>query len=167
MRLPAIALATALLLGAPSVSAAESVAEQPTTRFYGWQNLLVDYGAGVLAFRGFWSQNPLMAGTGAVAWAFGGSVVHAAHGNTGAAVLSPVIQVGVPLVFYGIGAAASDRPYHREENGALFALVGVLLAPIGDALLGREKLVRDPPKTVVVAPTIERERIALSVVGTF
>lgn len=166
MRLSAIALATALLLGAPAISAAEPVAEQPTTRFYGWQNLLVDYGGGILVIRGFWNQNPLMAGTGAVAWAFGGSVVHAAHGNTGAALLSPVIQVGVPLVFYGIGAAASDRPYHREENGALFAVVGVLLAPIGDALLGREKIER-APKTVVVAPIVDRERIALSVVGVF
>lgn len=167
MRVPAFALALALLLGAPSLSAAEPVDGQPTTRFYGWQNLLVDYGGGVLAIRGFWNQNPLMAGTGAVTWAFGGSVVHAVHGNTGAAMLSPVIQLGVPLLFYGIGVAASDKPYRRDENGALLAVVGVLLAPIGDALLGREKLVRDAPKNVVLAPTVDRDRVALSLAGTF
>jgi len=172
MRLPLVlALAGAVTLAGSSARAAD--AESPASelprpteqkRFYGWQNFVVGYGGAILAVRGVLATNMLMVGTGAVTWAFGGAVVHAAHHNVGAMIVSPFIMVGVPLLFYELGALTEGgSSYRSKENGLALAGLGALIAPIADGLLGWERV----PKSFALAPEVGRERVALTVLGAF
>ena len=162
MRRIALALAGALLTTAGSGLAdapAPRAEEAPARRYYGWQNMVVEGSGLVLAARGVWVGSDLMFFTGAATYAFGGTVVHAAHGNVGAAIASPFIQVGVPLVLGGIGYVSAERRYEAGERALLGGILGALLAPALDSALGWER--------VVVAPTVDRGRVGLTVGGVF
>lgn len=95
MRVHAVALG--LLLASTSARADD---RPPPKTSYALQTVLVETAGAAFVVRAFFTQSPLMLGTGTAMWALGGAAVHVAHGNGVAAVISPVIMVGVPAAFF-------------------------------------------------------------------
>jgi hypothetical protein len=141
------------------LNSAELPRREPERVYYGWQNIVVGYTGELMIVHGFFSDSPAIMGLGLATYAFGGAVVHGVHGNVGAAVASPFILAGVPLVLTLI--IASMRADEALAAPALY----VLGAPVIDGALGTMPA-RDG-KTFSVLPSVRRESVGLSVSGAF
>lgn len=158
------ALSALLLLAAGPAGAAElhraeklEAAPEPSRPFYGWQNIVVGYTGQLLLIHGWSSDSPILMVVGGATYAFGGMVVHAAHGNGTAAALSPLITLGAPLLMFIATDSLKD-----DSVGAAMALY-ILAAPVLDGLLGRE-----PAKqSFAVSPALRRDHLGLSFTGAF
>jgi hypothetical protein len=146
--------------------------------YYGWQTLLVD-GA---SFSTMFAAIPLESGPVAIAglagYAFGGPIVHAAHGQWGHAFGSFALRAGLPtaagLTGFAVGAAACPHDTHAFIDACPLGLVGLgvaigaVVAPFLDAnLLGYESV--NDAKGVSIAPSIavDRNGAAFAVRGRF
>ncbi len=94
------------------------------TRWYGWQNLIVDGGVivGGLALSAATAEaGGVVLVTG---YFFGGPIVHWSHGQVGRGFASLGIRVAAPLLFAGLGYAV----FQRDGSGAdLRGLAGAIL----------------------------------------
>jgi hypothetical protein len=130
---------------APSAPAPPAPPPPTTSRWYGWQVLLVD-GAAVLA--GAATENlPVTLGV----YALGAPIVHAAHGRGGAALGSFGLRLALPLVAGGVMYALTDRRCGEGSGdwcglgsviyGILGAGAGMITASLFDAFaIARESV---------------------------
>jgi hypothetical protein len=127
-------LAPILIASALFVGGTEARAEPlPKPRYYGWQNIVVGYTGIGLAVHGYFSNSDALLATGVATWMFGGTVVHAAHRNGGAAAATPFVTAGITLAALGLGAATESEAV--LALGAVYALV----APIIDGAWGHDE----------------------------
>lgn len=133
-------LASALVAGSPDARAADDPPKP--TRYYGWQNIIVGYTGLSLIAHGFASDSNALMLTGAAAWAFGGTVIHSLHGNSGAAAATPFITAGATMALVAASATGRDA-----EGLALLAAGYALFSPILDGALGRDS---DPNRDVPI-----------------
>jgi hypothetical protein len=150
--------------------------EPRESRWYGWQTLGADLGAGLaLGVHG---------GLAVGVYALGGPTVHAAHGRWGAAAGSAALRITLPFLFAIVGnnfpgchEARSDSDTNTCAANALGgAILGLASAVLIDALaLSWEEVPADGSSgrraskgvRIAVAPWIDRDRKGGSVAITF
>jgi hypothetical protein len=152
---------------------ATPTANAESTRWYGWQTLIVDGSAvGLMAIGGSYGV-----ALGVTAYAFGGPMVHGVHGRSGVALGDFLLRVGAPLVAgamgYGIGAGNPsqcspdrlwcDRDAPALEGAAVGVLAGAGLAVLLDAaLIARETVPSDAPESTGSATVRWSPRMAVT-----
>lgn len=151
MRRLAFSLAFAAMVAVSSNALATNTPDTPADpppkelrRYYGWQNIVVGYTGLGLAVHGFLSESNLLMLAGATTFTFGGSFVHGAHNNPGAAVATPFLTAA-PVVLIGLAAASSDHDAAETLGG--LAVLYALAAPIIDNALGHDD---DPTRDVPI-----------------
>jgi len=131
------------------------VSPAPVERWYGWQILLVDglnflvllpVSAGIASHRGAVGVGATGLVIGAMGYALGGPIVHAAHGEFRMSALSLGLRAGLPLVtgFVGAAVAGGAAAGSRREDGTAAlgfgALSGAFIGAAGaiaiDAVFG-------------------------------
>jgi hypothetical protein len=142
---------------APLPTREEAARDARRTHWYGWQTLLVDAGSVVLLFVG-------AAQAGIVGYIAGPPVVHAVHGQAGAAVGSGLLRLTLPvaLAMVGLELASQVNSGGNTLGNAFFgffggAFVGVVAASTIDASLLAWEPQRAAPTTrgaLPVAPSI-------------
>lgn len=136
--LASLLLASAAFTAEPSARAAAddpgpTLPAPPTSRYYGWQNIIVGYtGLGLMA-HGFFSDSNALLLTGAATWTLGGAVVHGAHGNAGAAAASPFVTGIASLALIALAASSRDT-----EGLAFVGAAYALASPVIDGALARD-----------------------------
>jgi len=138
---------------------AEAPPREPERRFYGWQNIIVGYAGELLIVHGFFSESPMIMGVGAVTYTFGGAAVHGVHGNTTAAIVSPLILTAAPLLVTVFAAS------QRAEEAFIIPAIYLLIAPVLDGALGREPAAKSTPYAIL--PAVRRDSLGLSFNGAF
>ncbi len=147
---PAPAPPQPIVVAAPPPPPRVEERDLPTeSRWYGWQNLLVDGGSVVL---GVALRSPAAF---AASYALGGPIVHWAHGHVGKGFASLGLRVGLPFVAGLIGFAidASSHNCHSSDfcvDGLAGLVVGSFLGYVGavvvdSAALANERVPREPP----------------------
>jgi hypothetical protein len=134
-------------------------AEEAPPRWYGWEILLVDAAAlGVMIAAGR-ADSDAVAWVGFGAYAAGGPLLHAIHGNGGRAATSGVLRVGLPLTLGLLASAACDGD-GEEFLGCLGPVGGAMLGGAAIALIVDYAILayepaRPPPVRVAVTPRPE------------
>lgn len=146
-----------------------------TTRWYGYQTLLVDAASvGVMLAGASDKRIGPASAIGLGAFALGAPIVHAAHGHPGKAALDLGLRVVVPVGIGATLAATCSRSQAPGDDGsscnmasfAVGVLIGVPIAILVDSTtLARETVPTGP--RVAIAPLIDGDRRGVAVTGTF
>lgn len=131
--------------------------ETPGTesRWYGYQNLLVDLGGLAIAVGGGNANSDALLTLAVVVYLFGSPIVHWAHGNVAEGFASLVIRVIAPPIGAGLGCALYDS---EGEWGCLggFLIGGLVFGVAGMvvdyAVLAHEEVPREGPKLTGLRP---------------
>ncbi|MDI1484676.1 hypothetical protein [Polyangium sp. y55x31] len=146
--------------------------ETDKPKWYGWQSLIGIIPSHGLALLGsFDNDTQFLLVVGAMGHALTSPIVHWVHGNAGRGFLSLGLNVGLPLLSYGV--AASFRSTEMLLAAGLISLVGW---PIVDTVVLSYE---DPPRSKSkdksaglihsfgVVPMIDGDKKGLSLVGQF
>jgi hypothetical protein len=148
--------------------------EPPTeTRWYGWQNGLVDAATIGLMVEGVNTNSGGAGWIGLVGWAIGSPIVHIAHERGGAAIASLGMRVGFPFLGGVIGSASCSNG-HQEDGWGCFGAVaggvlfgGVIAMIVDDAALAHETVKKEPEPWVTPTASIVRAPDGKSATPTF
>jgi hypothetical protein len=165
LRIPRAALAVPMIFAGllSSEDASAQQAEQVTTRWYGWQNLITIGASYSVIGVGIGVDAEWLIPVGVAGYAFGGPVVHLAHGRPSAAGAGLALNLGLPLAggLLGYGLLCGLGDGCRGELGFLGAAagfvvggaVGALAANVIDvAVLAREEVPAAPAATTGTSP---------------
>lgn len=155
----------------------DPITPRESTRWYGWQTVIVDGASVALLFPAAASKNAGLQSTLLTAsvggYFLGAPFVHALHGSPGRALGSLGLRVGAPLVGIALGSSLencqndSEEPNYCGFSGAVIGgVVGILSAIVIDsAALARETVHEQPKLTPMVGST--KGRTWIGVAGQF
>lgn len=151
----------------PSAQAAPSASEtvlrppcqnaEPETRWYGYQNMLIDVGGILLAVVAVHAQSDALGGFAVATYLGGSPAVHFGHGHVGKGLGSLAIRIFAPLVGAGLGCAAYGS---QGEFGCLggilvggfaFGVAGVI---VDDIVLAHEEVPKEATQRPQFTPRI-------------
>lgn len=176
------------IVAAPTTSGAAAAPStrrlETTSRWYGWQNLLVDGGGVALMFGGAVSSGTrltdAMLVVGVSTYVIGSGVVHFAHSRYAAGGAAVALHVGLPLLGAVIGAKAENCSLASHPNdgdgfcgvfgGLLGLLTGIVAATTIDAAtLAYEDVPVAPTTSLRVTPAVSFSggRATLGLAATF
>lgn len=145
------------------------------SRWYGWQNLILDGSLAFLMIGGAVLESEEAAGVGALGYLIGGPIVHWSHGNIAEGFGSLGLRVaaaGVLLV--GTALCVSNAlSGNSSDGGCVVAMVGVASVPaaiaIDAAVLAYDAAPESPESATRLIPWVNNERRAAGVnwVGRF
>jgi hypothetical protein len=141
------------------------------TRWYGWQNLLVDTGSvGVMLGA---AKSDSLGWIGLAGYVLGSPIVHLAHERGGAAAAALGMRVAFPIAGALIASSGCSKQDHEDDFGCLGpALVGIgvgalLAMAIDDFALSHEEVRKQPEFSVVPSTSIVRSPDGKSSTPTF
>jgi hypothetical protein len=153
-----------------------------TTRvFYGWQNLGVDAASIALLAVSMDTDDDGAGKVGASlalgGYLFGSPIVHAMHGNTGRALGSFALRLGVPIALGALTWAVEDHPSCEGTEDVLCGL-GAAVMPVYMGILGAGAVMliddfgmahAEQPAAPVWTPTVQASRggMTFGLAGTF
>lgn len=156
--------------GAPPAKAAPASEQaEPERESYGWQIAIADVAGTVLLLESDHSRGSANAGLGV--YALGGPIIHLAHDQSGRALASLALRIGLPLASAWVWGhcSSSDDDCDNEGTVAIGVILGAVTAMVIDAtaLSHPVKATRPPSATWTPQLAATPQRVSLGVLAQF
>lgn len=143
---------------------------EPRTKWYGWQNLVMDGSAVSLIALATASETPALSVAGMLTYVAGSPIVHWAHGNVGTGFGSLAMRVAAFATFAGGSIACASNSLDDSSSdggGCAVAAIGILLVPaamaVDAAVLAYDDVPPKPTASSHLLPWVNKQREAVGV----